>query len=244
VSSKYLKKQIQDTGIKHKVVAEITKANAAIDFFSTNNDYDLVFMDIHLEDGDCFQILNSVTIEKPIIFCTTFDTYAIKAFKYNSIDYLLKPVKKDAVEIAFKKYHSLIKTQDNSHLERMDKMMETIAPTDYKKRFLVRSGNKLQLILIDNVVCFYSNEGDTRLIENNGNEHVIDFTMERLEKIVNPQSFFRINRKMSVNIDYIHSVEDYFNNRLKIRMQKKVPFDLVVSRNRVKEFKIWLKGIS
>ena len=108
----------------------------------------------------------------------------------------------------------------------------------------MRSGNKLQLILIDNVVCFYSNEGDTRLIENNGNEHVIDFTMERLEKIVNPQSFFRINRKMSVNIDYIHSVEDYFNNRLKIRMQKKVPFDLVVSRNRVKEFKIWLKGIS
>jgi len=102
----------------------------------------------------------------------------------------------------------------------------------------------LKLISVNDVVCFYSDEGDTRLIENNGCEYIIDYTMERLEKLVNPENYFRINRKMAINIDYIHSVEDYFNNRLKIKLQKNVPFDFVVSRNRVREFKTWLKGIS
>lgn len=244
ISSSYLKKQIRDLGVKHRIVAEITSVNKAIEFFSSDKDYDLVLMDIHLEDGDCFQILNNVSVEKPIIFCTTFDTYAVKAFKYNSIDYIIKPVKKDALENALKKYLALKKLQDNSHLERVDKMMDYIAPTVYKKRFLVRSGNKLKLVLINQGVCFYSNEGDTVLIDNNGIEHIIDFTLERLEKILDPQCFFRINRKVTLSMDYIHSVEDYFNNRLIVKMQKKIPLDLVVSRNRVKDFKLWLKGIS
>lgn len=201
-------------------------------------------MDIHLQGGDCFKILNRINIDKPIIFCTTFDTYAIQAFKYNSIDYLLKPVTKEIIELALKKYQSLKKNSDNSYIERMDKMMDSIAPTQYKKRFLIRQANKLKLVKTDDIVCFYSDEGDTRLIEKNGSEHIIDFTMERLENLVNPNNHFRINRKMTINIDYIHSVEDYFNNRLKVKMQKKIPFDLVVSRNRVRKFKAWLKGIS
>ncbi|WP_339337959.1 MULTISPECIES: LytR/AlgR family response regulator transcription factor [unclassified Croceitalea] len=244
ISSTYLKKQINDIGIDYQVVAEIARTTDATAFFTSNKDYDLVFMDIHLEDGDCFKLLNEVTIEKPIVFCTTFDSYALKAFKYNSIDYLLKPVNKDDVEIALKKYLSLKKIEDNSHFERMDKMMETIAPTEYKERFLVRKANKLKLVHTDDVVCFYSNEGDTRLIEKNGSEHIIDYTVERLEKLMNPKYYFRINRKMCININYLHSVEDYFNNRLKIMMQKKMPFDLIVSRNRAKGFKVWLKGIS
>ncbi|MFD2588989.1 LytR/AlgR family response regulator transcription factor [Croceitalea marina] len=244
ISATYLKKHIKDTGIECKVVAEMAKTTEAAAFFTTNNDYDLVFMDIQLEDGDCFKILNNVSIEKPIVFCTTFDTYALKAFKYNSIDYLLKPLNKEAVQEAIKKYQALRRNHDSSHLARMDKMIETMAPTAYKKRFLVRSGNKLKLVQISDVVCFYSNGGDTRLIDKNGGEHLIDFTMERLERLADPASFFRINRKMTINMDYIHSVEDYFNNRLMVKMLKKVPFDLVVSRNRAKEFKFWLKGIA
>jgi len=244
ISSAFLKNLISQTSFKTEVLKEIDSVSEAISYFKNNLSHDLIFMDIHLGDGTCWDILNAISVEKSIIFCTTFDTYAIQAFKYNSLDYIVKPAKNQDIENALKKYQLILKNQDNSHLERMDKMMETIAPTEYKKRFLVRSENRLKVIHIKDVVCFYSDEGDTRLIENNGSEYIIDYTMERLEKLVNPSSYFRINRKMTINIDYIHSVEDYFNNRLKIKLQKKVPFDFVVSRNRVKEFKTWLKGIS
>lgn len=244
ISSTYLKNLITQTSFKTEVVKEIDSVSEAISYFKENSSVDLIFMDIHLGDGTCFDILNTIGIEKPIIFCTTFDTYALQTFKYNSIDYIVKPAEQQGVENALKKHQLLLNNKDNSHLARMDKMMETIAATEYKKRFLVRSKNRLKLISVNDVVCFYSDKGDTRLIENNGCEYIIDYTMERLEKLVNPENYFRINRKMAINIDYIHSVEDYFNNRLKIKLQKKVPFDFVVSRNRVREFKTWLKGIS
>ena len=238
-----MQKQIKKAGFEFQIIAEITNTVDAIRFFSTNTDYDLVFMDIRLQDGYCFKILDAITIEKPIVFCTTFDNYAIDAFKYNSIDYLVKPVKKEAVKTALEKYQFLKKLQENSSLEHNDELTKSLTPTTYKKRFLIRTRNKLKLIHTNNAVCFYSSEGDTNLIEKNGNTHVVDFTMERLDKVINPSCFFRINRKITINIDYIHCIEDYFNNRLKIKMEKDIPFDLIVSRNRVKDFKIWLKGI-
>lgn len=240
-----MQKQIEHTGFEYQVVAEIKSVAESIIFFSSNTDYDLIFMDIHLEDGNCFKILNEVLIEKPIIFCTTFDTYAIEAFKYNSIDYLIKPVKKESIEAALAKYWTLLRSKNYNSSDKIDKMMDFLALNQkHKKRFLVRKGNKQKLVKSQNILCFYSTEGDTKLIEQNGNEHIIDFTMERLEKLVNPTMFFRINRKIAINIDYIYSIEDYFNNRLKIRMEKNIPLDLVVSRNRVKDFKLWLKGVS
>ena len=239
-----LKKILEDINMDHTIVKEASTNKDALAFFQGTTDYDLVFMDIQLEDGYCFEMLNNITIEKPIIFCTSYDTHAIEAFKYNSIDYLLKPVKKEAVAAALKKYKKFQVNQDNSYLERIDKMISEIAPTEYKKRFLVRQASKLKLVNIDDIVCFYSDEGDTKLIEKNGTEYCIEYTMERLESLVDPKHFSRINRKVSINVNYLHSAEDYFNNRLKVKMQKEIPFDLVVSRNRVKDFKAWLKGVS
>ncbi len=244
VSSTYLKVLISQTPFKTEVVKQIESVPEAITYFKENLSADLIFMDIHLRGGTCFDILSTIGLEKPIIFCTTFDTYALQTFKYNSIDYIVKPAEPLDIENALKKHQLLQKNQDNSHLAQIDRMMETMAPTTYKKRFLVRIKNRLELTDIKDVVCFYSDDGDTKLVENNGSEHIIDYTMERLEKLVNPGDFFRINRKIAINIDYIHSVEDYFNNRLKIKLLKKLPFDFVVSRNRVREFKAWLKGIS
>lgn len=244
ISRAYLKNLIEQTGFEHQIIEELDSVSDALVFFSKNPDLDLIFMDIHLGDGTCFDILNTIGIEKPIIFCTTFDTYAVQAFKYNSIDYILKPAKLDDIKDALKKYWSFKKSDEDDYLIRMDKMMGSFVSPNYKKRFLIRKNNKLMLTDVNNVICFYSEGGNTFLTEKSGTSHAVDFTLEKLEELLDPNNFFRINRKMMISIDEIHSVEDYFNNRLKIKLQNRIDLDLVVSRNRVKHFKNWLKGVS
>ena len=244
ISSEYLKKLINDSGIEHEIVAELDSIADCLIFFSEQPVYDIIFMDIHLGDGTCFELLNSLTIEKPIIFLTTFDSYAIEAFRYNSIDYILKPAKLQDINDALNKYWSFKKVDEDEYLARMDQMVSSISTPKYKKRFLVRVRNKLRLITINQITCFYSDEGQTHLVDKSGNNHIIDYTLERLEELLDPEQFFRINRKITVSIDEIHSVEDYFNNRLKIRLNSRFKMDMVVSRNRVRDFKSWLKGVS
>lgn len=244
ISSAYLKKLINDTGIKHEIMAELDSVADAMVFFTHNHGYDLVFMDIHLGDGTCFELLNTIAVEKPIVFCTTFDSYAVEAFKYNSIDYILKPAKLEDINAALKKYWSFKKVDEEDYILRMDKLMSSFTVPNYKKRFLIRSNNKLKLIDIGQISCFYSDEGHTHLVDKTGNNYIIDYTLERLEILLNPEQFFRINRKITLSIDEIHSVEDYFNNRLKVRINSRFPMDMVVSRNRVRDFKSWLRGVS
>ncbi|MBT8239422.1 MAG: LytTR family DNA-binding domain-containing protein [Croceitalea sp.] len=244
ISSAYLKNLLKQIGVEHKVLATLSSVADAIAFFSKNKAYDLLFMDIHLGDGTCFDLLNTINIDKPIVFCTTFDTYAIKAFRYNSIDYILKPVKKEDVQAAVNKYWSMNKPEEDAYLMRMDQMLDSFVSPRYKKRFLVRKSNQLKLIDINQVNCFFSEKGHSYLMEKSGTAHSIDFTLEKLEEVIDPHSFFRINRKMMVSIDEIYLVEDYFNNRLKIKLHNRVPLELVVSRNRVKDFKKWLKGVT
>ena len=129
-------------------------------------------------------------------------------------------------------------------MQRMGLMIESLNPRVYKKRFLIKSNNKMKLIEVAQIICFYSDEGQTHLVDKSGNDHKIDYTMERLEELLNPEQFFRINRKVAISINEIHSVEDYFNNRLKIRLNSRFSMDMVVSRNRVRDFKNWLKGVS
>ena len=244
ISSAYLKKLIRDTGISHEILTEIDSVSDSLNYFSNQPDYDLVFMDIHLGDGTCFDLLNSINIEKPIIFLTTFDSYAIEAFKYSSIDYILKPAKREDIENALNKYWSFKKVDEDDYLSRMDQMLATFNPPKYKKRFLVRIEQKLKLVDSEQITCFYSEEGQTHLVDKSGNDVIIDYTLERLEELLDPEQFFRINRKVTIAIDEIHSVEDYFNNRLKIRPNGRLGIEMVVSRNRVRDFKNWLKGVS
>lgn len=244
ISSAYLKKLIRDTGIEHEIVAELDSIADCLIFFSEQPSYDIIFMDIHLGDGTCFELLNSLTILKPIIFLTTFDSYAVEAFKYNSINYILKPAKLEDIDNALNKYWSIKKVDEKEYMQRMGLMIESLNPRVYKKRFLIKSNNKMKLIEVAQIICFYSDEGQTHLVDKSGNDHKIDYTMERLEELLNPEQFFRINRKVAISINEIHSVEDYFNNRLKIRLNSRFSMDMVVSRNRVRDFKNWLKGVS
>lgn len=244
IAAAYLKKLIGETGFAHEIIREINSVSDALAFFMQHKNYDLVFMDIHLGDGSCFDILNTLEIEKPIVFCTTYDTYAIKAFKYNSIDYILKPAKAKDIHSALKKYWSFKQSEENEYLQRVDRMINSLDTPNYKKRFLIRQNKKLKLVGTESIVCLYSDEGHTYLVEKTNTSHIVDFTLERLEELIDPQMFFRINRKMIININEILSVEDYFNNRLKIKVHNRIPLEMVVSRNRVKHFKNWLKGVS
>ncbi len=244
ISLAYAKKLIRDTGIDHEIVAELDSIAECLIFFSENKSYDIIFMDIHLGDGTCFELLNSLTIEKPIVFCTTFDSYAVEAFKYNSIDYILKPAKLEDIEAALNKYWSFKKVDEQEYLGRMDSMMKSFSPPRYKKRFLIRINNQLKLLDVEQITCFYSDEGQTHLVDKSGKDYVIDYTLERLEELLDPEQFFRINRKVTISINEIHSAEDYFNNRLKLRLNSRFKMDMVVSRNRVRDFKNWLRGVS
>ena len=214
ISSAYLKKVIRDSGIQHEIVGELDSIANCLIFFSEQPSYDIIFMDIHLGDGTCFELLNSLTIQKPIIFLTTFDSYAIDAFKYNSIDYILKPAKTDEIKNALNRYWSIKKTEEEEYLSRMGLMMDSLHPKSYKNRFLIRINNKMKILIVSQVICFYSDEGQTHLVDKSGNDHIVDYTLERLEELLDPEQFFRINRKVTISINEIHSVEDYFIIRL------------------------------
>jgi len=245
ISRAYLKNLMDKTGIEHQIVQELDSVSDGLIFFAKNPELDLIFMDIRLGDGSCFDILKTIRIDTPIIFCTTFDTYAIEAFKYNSVDYILKPAKLGDIQAALNKFLAINRLGHTNYLLRTNQMIKSIKYPEFKTRFLIRKNNKLKLVDINTVNFFYSENGQTYLVEKSGNEHVVDYTLERLEALLNPAEFFRINRKMTVNINQIHSVEDYFNSRLKIRLQNgKKDLNYVVSRNRVKYFKNWLKGVS
>ncbi len=244
ISTAYLKKLIKDTAKPHSIVAEIDSVNDALPFFSTVEDFDLVFMDIHLGDGTCFEILNAVQIKKPIVFCTTFDTYAIDAFNYNSLDYILKPPKLEDIQDALNKYWSLKAIERQNYVQRTGQMVNSFTPPSYKKRFLVRNDNRITLIETKNIFCFYSDNSSTYLVENCGAKHLVEYTLDKLEGLLHPEYFFRINRKVTISIDVIQSVKDYPNHRLFIELENDLDLDLVVSRNRVKDFKNWLKGIA
>ena len=243
VSNAYLRKQLKSTDIPFEIVKELDSVSDAVLFFENAPEIDLIFMDIHLGDGNCFDLLSEVKLKTPIIFCTTYDNYAIKAFKYNSIDYLLKPTNSEDVKNALEKFLEIRKEDEDSYLVRIDTMMKSLKEPRYKKRFLIRKNSHQEIVDIIDVICFYSEDGQSYLAHRNGELFAIDFTLERLEDLIDPNVFFRINRKAMINIDAIKSVEDYFNSRLKVFLTNEMDFDLLVSRNRVREFKGWLKGL-
>lgn len=247
ISEISLKKLIQNTGIDYEIISTLHSVANCLSFFDKPIEYDLIFMDIHLDDGTCFELLNQIVIEKPVIFLTTSDSYAIDVFKYNSIDYIIKPAKLEDIQNALKKYWFIKGVDNTEHISRIANMAQNVnSSSNYKKRFLIRIRNRLKIIGIDQIAFFYSEEGQTYLVDHSDKHYLIEFTIERLEYLLNPEHFYRINRKVIISITEIKTIEDYFNHRLKIKLSKSVnsSINLIVSRNRVKDFKNWLKGLS
>ena len=215
----------------------------SIDWFNNNTHPDLIFLDIQLSDGLSFEILETIEIKSAIIFTTAYDEYALQAFKLNSIDYLLKPIDEIDLETAVRKYQERAPQQKTVTIDFNDIKKLLINPIDreYKKRFSIKVGQHLKLINIDDIECFYSENKGTYLHTSEGRNYLLDTTLEHLEDELEPRTFFRINRKFYVNINAIKDMVSYTNSRLQIKLKSYNEQDVIVARERVKDFKSWLE---
>ncbi|WP_019668683.1 LytR/AlgR family response regulator transcription factor [Eudoraea adriatica] len=215
----------------------------AIDWFRKNEHPDLIFLDIQLSDGLSFEIFDLVEVRSAIIFTTAYDEYALQAFKLNSIDYLLKPIDDEELESAVKKYQNLKPDQSQIILDFDDikKFLVNPLEREYKKRFTIRLGQHLKIINADEIECFYSENKGTYAATKEGRNYLMDTTLENLENELSPQIFFRVSRKFYVNINYIKDIVSYTNSRLNIKLNRFNEQEIIVSRERVKDFKLWLE---
>lgn len=215
----------------------------AVDWFQKNEHPDLIFLDIQLSDGLSFEIFDVVEVRSAIIFTTAYDEYALQAFKLNSIDYLLKPIDDEELERAVKKYQNLKPDHNQIVLDFDDikKFLVNPLEREYKKRFTIRLGQHLKIINADEIECFYSENKGTYAATKEGRNYLMDTTLENLENELSPQIFFRVSRKFYVNINYIKDIVSYTNSRLNIKLNRFNEQEIIVSRERVKDFKLWLE---
>ncbi|MFD2916226.1 LytR/AlgR family response regulator transcription factor [Psychroserpens luteus] len=214
----------------------------SIEWFQNNEHPDLIFLDIQLSDGLSFEIFETIDIKSAVIFTTAYDEYALQAFKLNSIDYLLKPIDEDDLEIAVSKYNERVPKQQSVTLDFDDikKLLVNPIEREYKKRFSVKVGQHLKLINIDDIECFYSENKGTYAYTLEGRNYLLDTTLEQLEDELEPHKFYRISRKFYININAIKDMVSYTNSRLQIKLNNFNEQDVIVARERVKDFKDWL----
>ena len=215
----------------------------SIAWFQNNEHPELIFLDIQLSDGLSFEIFELIEVKSAIIFTTAFDEYALQAFKLNSIDYLLKPIDDEDLEKAVKKYQSFKPEKDRISVDFEDikKLLVNPLEREYKKRFTARVGQHLKIINADEVECFYSENKGTYAATLDGRNYLLDTTLESLEEELSPKIFFRVSRKFYVNINYINDIISYTNSRLQIKLNHFKDQEIIVSRERVKDFKLWLE---
>ena len=208
-----------------------------VEAFKNGITADLIFLDIHLADGNSFEIFSKVAIETPIIFTTAYDQYAIQAFQVNSIDYLLKPIGIEELRSALNKFSKLSQQQ---HLQLLTQLTKLTATKEYKTRFLVKLGESISSIKTEEIHYFISEDGLVLLVNKQGKRYPVDYNLDQLEQILNPDLFFRINRKIILNIESVKKISNYFNGRLILQIDHLEGDNAIVSRDRVGDFKGWL----
>ncbi|MBK7629088.1 MAG: response regulator transcription factor [Bacteroidales bacterium] len=208
-------------------------------WFQTNPRPDLILMDIQLDDGLCFEIFDIINIEIPVIFTTAYDEYTLKAFKVNSVDYLLKPIDEKLLKAALEKFKKLYTQTDP--FKRDFKQLLYEFRNQYKSRFLIRIGEKYRSVTTREVSHFHISERNVFLTDFNGKDYGVDSSLEELQGMLDPRKFFRINRECIVNIDAITLMHSYSSSRLQLTIKDREKSDLfVVSREKVADFKKWI----
>ncbi len=237
---RYLKRYSDAIEIKGKVES----VEEAVNWLAANQDsIDLIFMDIQLKDGVSFDIFKEVKIQKPVIFITAYNEFALDAFKVNGIDYLLKPITFTDLSNSLKKVEAL-GTQLRWNEDRNETITHTLdaRQKSYKNRFMVKLGDHIKSITSDQISLFFADGRDVYLITNQLRKFIIDYTLENLEEILDPKIFHRVNRSYIVNISAVQDVVVYSNSRLRITPQIKWEPEIIVSREKVSDFKEWFDG--
>lgn len=239
-AAKRLSKLVSQFRPEAKILEVIDSVEGAVKWLRTFEKPDLLFMDIQLSDGLSFDIFNQVEIQSPVIFTTAFDQYTLKAFKVNSVDYLLKPIDPEELEKAFLKFEKIFRQPQSYDKSAIENLLKAMKQKEFKTRFVVKNGQQLAYITIEEISYFYSEDGILCAKTNTGKRHILDYTLDQLEEVLDPSQFFRINRKIITRINAIQKISTYFNNRLKLELQPKTDLEAIVSRDRVNDFKKWL----
>lgn len=233
-------KLLKDLIPKAKIFGHIDSIDEGIRWLKSNPAPDLIISDIELADGQSFEIFNQVDIKSPIIFTTAYDQFAIKAFKHNSIDYLLKPIDTEELALAVKKFESQSKPT-SVDIQLLQSMMQN-ERKEYKERFMIKVGEKIHSVLTEEVAFFYSEQKATFIQTKNQKKYLIDYTLDQLEVLLNAKNFFRLNRKYITSLTAIDEIISYSNSRLKISLKHADDKDILVSREKVTALKTWLDG--
>ncbi|TAF64590.1 MAG: DNA-binding response regulator [Cytophagales bacterium] len=241
---KRLIRMIKEINHDSEVIAELESIEMVVNFWKNNLiQPELIFLDIHLADGNSFEIFKHCTIKCPIIFTTAYDEYALEAFKVNSIDYLLKPITEETLQKALQKYQTI----KNSFLHtaimpNYQNLLEWQDDKKYKNRFMVKSGQKIKTITTEKIAYFYTEDQAVMLCTHAGELFVIDYTLEDLEKKLPPDIFFRLNRQYIAHINALVEIHPYFKGKMKVTLQPtpKNTESIIISHLRAPDFKNWL----
>lgn len=244
-AARLLQRKVEKLGLQ--VNTMLHSVEDAIAWFQNNPHPDLIFLDIQLSDGLSFEIFEyfdkaQQNIKSAVIFTTAYDEYALRAFKLNSIDYLLKPIDEDELSIAISKFKNQFQKNTISSLdfEAIKRMLVNPVEKEYKKRFSVKIGQQLKVISIDEVECFYSENKGTYIHTLDNRDYLIDSTLEVVEAEINPKDFYRVSRKFIVPLKAVKEIQVYSNSRLKIILPTYKDDEVIVARERVGDFKEWI----
>ena len=233
----HLKRLIHLVAPEMELMAVFDTVREAVSYLEKEPVLDLIFSDVQLADGLSFEIFSRVKVDCPIIFTTAYDTYAIEAFNTNGIDYLLKPIEEERLSKAINKAKQFSSRID---LESLLSLNIGTGRKQPKSRFMVKVGEKIRTIMVEEILAFYSFEKTTFLHTTAHRNYIIDYSLEELESMLDPKNFFKINRKYIVSIDACSQIIAWSNNRLKIDIKGIDDQKIVVARERVREFKAWL----
>ena len=241
-TAKELKNMLQEIDSEINIVAILYSVSSAIQWLKENPAPELIFSDIQLGDGLSFEIFKEVHTESPVIFCTAFDEYAIRAFESNSIDYLLKPIEEDMLQKSLEKYkrfkeHLVGTSQQASNLNNVILQMDT----KYKQNILIHFREKIIPVKVMDIQAIYAADGLVYLHTSGNTSYQVQYTIEQLEVMLNPQQFFRTNRKYIINRDFIINIEHYFNRKLVVTIKDELPEKIIVSKIKVQPFLNWVE---
>lgn len=240
IAAERLQKMLKQLESDINIVATIDGIEASVNWLKSNPSPDLIFADIHLSDGHSFDIFKQVEVQCPIIFTTAYDKYAIQAFKFNSIDYLLKPLKKVELEDSLKKFK---KVRSEFIVPEYNKLLQVLeAEKSYQKRLVIRFGHTIKTIEIEDIAYFYTEERVSFACTKEGKKWPVDHTLDELENIIDPSCFFRINRQFIINVNSIQNMYSYSKSRVKLTLQPAASMETIVSTDRSPIFKEWLLG--
>ncbi|WP_445722268.1 LytR/AlgR family response regulator transcription factor [Flavobacterium sp.] len=238
-AARLLQRKVEKLGLQ--VNQMLHSVEESLSWFQNNAHPDLIFLDIQLSDGLSFEIFEQLDIKSAVIFTTAYDEYALRAFKLNSIDYLLKPIDEEDLEEAIDKFKLRTANKPvNLDFEAIKKMLVNPVEREYKTRFSVKIGHQIKVIQIEEIECFFSENKGTYIHTNDNRDYLLDITMEQLENEINPKEFFRINRKFIVPLNSIKEIQMHTNSRLKIILPSYKSDEVIVAREKVNDFKNWI----